>query len=264
MTTIVKIGKWSFAPDTGMIENEAGAQRLEHRAAALLELLAQSPGQVISQTEIIDKIWDGRAVSSNSVAVVISDIRRALGDDPKAPQILETLPKRGYRLIADVTQPNGMSTEAPTRATVEQIKGVNWTWLWLAAAALIAVIIFASRLTPATPLAPLPVTIEATTNETGATSYDPLTRSVTELVVMELSGHDGFQIVTDGDPQIRVRSKLILWDGHPSMSITAEDVQSGDVIWSGMASGPETLLPRQVRAEMLEFADLIESEDASN
>ncbi len=264
MTTIVKIGKWSFAPDTGMIENETGTQRLEHRAAALLELLARSPGEVISQTEIIDQVWDGRTVSPNSVAVVISDIRRALGDDPKAPSILETLPKRGYRLIADVSHPEAVNETPHTSANETPIDRTSWRWLAVTILALIVLFAFAVRVTNPTPVVPLPVTIEATTNETGADGYDPLTRSVTELVVMELSGHAGFQIVTDGDPQIRVRSKLILWDGHPSMSITAEDVQSGDVIWSGMASGPETLLPRQVRAEMSEFADLMESEDASN
>ena len=110
MTDKIKIADWSFEPETGIVRNNDESVRLENRAATLLEVLAQAAGQVVSQAAIIDRVWEGRAVSPNSIAVVISDLRRALQDDPKAPRILETLPKRGYRLIADVSFPDAPST----------------------------------------------------------------------------------------------------------------------------------------------------------
>lgn len=260
MSATIKIANWTFAPDTGVLENGAQSTRLEHRAAALLELLARVPGQLVSHGEIIDKVWDGRSVSPNSVAVVISDIRRALGDDPKAPKFVETLPKRGYRLIA-------ASQNAAGAADASELAGQvrNVPMPALLALPLIAVLVYVMGQFYDTqpPVAEaLSVSVSAATNETGDTQYDPLTASVTELLSVELARHEAVKVSTRSDASVIVSGKLILWDGHPSMSIHAESVATGEVIWSGMASGPETLLPRQVREEISEFAALAESADS--
>jgi len=252
MSATIKIADWTFAPDTGMLNSGAQSTRLEHRAAALLELLARAPGQLVSHSEIIEKVWGGRSVSPNSVAVVISDIRRALGDDPKAPRFVETLPKRGYRLIANAA-PEMASDPTP----VEQAKSVPR--LALVALPLIAALVFMMGQfynSQAPAVAALSVSVNAAVNETGDTQYDPLTASVTELLSVELARHETVSVSTRDDAAVIVSGKLILWDGHPSMSIHAQSAATGEIIWSGMASGPETLLPRQVRQEISEFAEL--------
>jgi len=262
MSATIKIAHWTFAPDTGVLENGDASTRLEHRTAALLNLLAQSPGRLISHTEIIEKVWDGRTVSPNSVAVVISDIRRALGDDPKAPKYVETLPKRGYRLIANAAAAiDAVDDENAARA--EKAKR-RMPVLVYAALPLIAVCVFMlGRIYNAQPSAMETVSINlaGASNETGDTQYDPLTASVTELLAVELARHDTLKVSTVGTASVIVSGKLILWDGHPSMSIHAQSVSTGDIIWSGMASGPETLLPRQVREEISEFADFASGDD---
>jgi hypothetical protein len=194
-------------------------------------------------------------VSPNSVAVVISDIRRALGDDPKAPRFVETLPKRGYRLIADAAPETASDPNV-----VEQARSVPL--LALAALPLIAALVyimgqFYNAQAPAVGV--LSVTVSAAVNETGDQQYDPLTASVTELLSVELARHEAVKVSTRSNASVIVSGKLILWDGHPSMSIHAESVATGEIIWSGMASGPETLLPRQVREEISEFAELAET-----
>ncbi len=262
MSDTIRIAHWTFAPDTGMLENGAGSTRLEHRTAALLELLARKPGELVSHSEIIDQVWDGRTVSPNSVAVVISDIRRALGDDPKAPTFIETLPKRGYRLIAAADE-----TLVPEREIVgEAPAGRRIPPLVYAALPLIAVLVFMlGRVYNSTPVAGdiVSISLAGAVNETGDTQYDPLTASVTELLAVELGRHDGLVVSTENDASVIVSGKLILWDGHPSMSIHAQSVSTGDIIWSGMASGPETLLPRQVRQEISEFAAFTEDQSGS-
>lgn len=253
MSDPIQIAEWSFAPDTGILKNGEQSTRLEHRAAALLELLILGRGTLVTHDEIIDKVWDGRTVSPNSVAVVISDIRRALGDDPRNPKFVETLPKRGYRFIA--AQPTERDGREP--GGVDQTRRVPR--LAFAALPLIAVLVFAmgGLFDTRTPqLEAVSVQVTAAVNETGSDQYDALTASVTELLSVELARHETLKVATQSNASVIVSGKLILWDGHPSMSIHAISVSTGDVIWSGMASGPETLLPRQVRAEIAEFAEL--------
>lgn len=260
MSDPIRIDKWSFVPTTGMLENGSASRRLEHRAAAVLELLSREPGRVVSQAEIIDQVWNGRAVSANSVAVVISDLRRALDDDPKAPRIVETLPKRGYRIIADVT-PDQTTSPLPVSPQPSRSRP-SWMGRPTALAALLALALILALAWPRPSPAPdrLSVTISPTVNETGDEAYAALTRSVTELLTLELTGQSAFTVATGGSTDLTVHSKLILWDGHPSMSITAQRTGNEEVLWSGMASGPETLLPRQVHEEIADLAAQVEGD----
>lgn len=257
MTATIKIAHWTFSPETGQLVNGADSTRLEHRAAALLDLLAQEPGRLVSHAEIIEIVWDGRSVSPNSVAVVISDLRRALGDDPKAPKFVETLPKRGYRLVAETSDAAGVVTPSDAGKPATRRRTPI---LALAALPLIALLVLiVGRIFPGAPagagVEPVRVTVVAAVNETGDVQYGPLTASVTELLSVQLAQHETLKLSPDANASVVVTGKLILWDGHPSMSIYAQSVETGDVIWSGMASGPETMLPRQVRHEITEFAE---------
>jgi Transcriptional regulatory protein, C terminal len=68
----------------------------------LLAFLASRGGHVVSRDEIIDAVWEGRFIAETTLTRAIADLRRALGDSQRAPQYIETIPKRGYRLVADV------------------------------------------------------------------------------------------------------------------------------------------------------------------
>ena len=257
MSATIKIGKWVFAPETGVLKNGDDSQRLEHRAAALLEILARNPDQVVSHAEIVEKVWDGRSVSPNSVAVVISDIRRVLGDNSRQPTFIETLPKRGYRLIAGVTSDNAAEIAADAIALNKRdLRRPVLLFSALAAALVFVALLAGPRATRATSPSDFIIMVDDVINETGDVQYDPLTSSVTELLSVEIGRHDVFTISTENKSQLSVSGKLILWDGHPAMSIYAQSVSTGDIVWTGMASGPETLLPRQVREKISEFADL--------
>jgi tetratricopeptide (TPR) repeat protein len=66
----------------------------------LLLLLASRPHGVVTREEILEHLWPDVIVGDDALARAISKLRRALGDDPRAPRFIETIPKRGYRLIA--------------------------------------------------------------------------------------------------------------------------------------------------------------------
>ena len=69
-----------------------------------LVFLAARPGQVVSAAELMAGVWTGRVVEEAAVYQTVAKLRRALGDDPHAPRFIETIPKKGYRLIATVSE----------------------------------------------------------------------------------------------------------------------------------------------------------------
>jgi transcriptional activator of cad operon len=105
-----RIGSYIACSDSDMLLADDGVSRkLERRAMETLALLCAHAGQVVKKDELIETVWGRLAVSDHSVAMVISQLRRALRDDPRQPAYIETITKRGYRLIA----PCAAVVEAP-------------------------------------------------------------------------------------------------------------------------------------------------------
>jgi DNA-binding winged helix-turn-helix (wHTH) protein len=73
--------------------------RLEPRAMQVLVLLHASAGEVVTTDDLLNRVWEGKVVSPHSVATVISELRKVLAADPTLKRAIETIPKRGYRLV---------------------------------------------------------------------------------------------------------------------------------------------------------------------
>ena len=69
----------------------------------LLLLLIRNRGHALSKDELMSKLWPETAVEENNLTVNMSALRKALSDDSAQPQYIETIPRRGYRFVADVT-----------------------------------------------------------------------------------------------------------------------------------------------------------------
>ncbi len=93
------IGEFTFHPHLRELIKGSTTTRLEERTAQALHILCRRSDEIVSRDDLISEIWQGRAVSENSVAIVISDLRKILGDDARAPKIIQTIPKRGYRAL---------------------------------------------------------------------------------------------------------------------------------------------------------------------
>lgn len=98
-----KIGDWRVEPATGQVSNGKLEQRLEPKAMAVLVYLADHAGDIVTRQELEENIWQGTVVTHEALTVTINKIRSALGDDSRHPRFIETLSKRGYRLIATVS-----------------------------------------------------------------------------------------------------------------------------------------------------------------
>lgn len=99
----IKVGAWHAARATGELTRDGVTERLEPKVMDLLFLLAGSPGKAFSKDEIMAALWPNVIVGDDTLARAVSRLRKALADDAKTPAYIETLPKRGYRLIAKVS-----------------------------------------------------------------------------------------------------------------------------------------------------------------
>lgn len=85
----------------------------------LLLCLAEHPGEVLSIEDLLQQVWSGVNVAPDSVYQAVTSLRRVLGDDPKRPAYIETVPRLGYRMVAIVGPWSDASavTPAPTGVT---------------------------------------------------------------------------------------------------------------------------------------------------
>ena len=101
--TSLRIGAWRVNPASGQISREGETVRVEARTMRLLLCLAEHAGQVVSIDDLLAQVWTGVIVTPDSVYQAITSLRRLLGDDPKQPTYIATVPRLGYRMVASVS-----------------------------------------------------------------------------------------------------------------------------------------------------------------
>lgn len=113
----VRVGDWCVEPSLNLIRRGDEEIRLRPKVMDVLMLLAASEGRVVSREEIIDRVWAKEFVADSVLASAISELRAALGDQPGNPRYVETVPKRGYRLMVQVSAPPAPPAAEDTRPT---------------------------------------------------------------------------------------------------------------------------------------------------
>lgn len=117
--------------------SSAGSQtRVEAKAMQVLLYLVRHRGQVISRAELEAELWPGRVVTEDAVTNAVAKLRRVFGDDARRPRVIETVPKSGYRLIAEPAPVGNPGREPPPASPVRP--GRRRFSLALAAALLVA------------------------------------------------------------------------------------------------------------------------------
>jgi len=86
---------------------------LAPKAFELLGYLAKNKGRVCTREELFSALWPETYVDDHALSVQIADIRRALGDTPKAPRFIETRSRRGYSFIGHISQPAQAGSTEP-------------------------------------------------------------------------------------------------------------------------------------------------------
>lgn len=100
------LGDWLIDPSLGRISGrspESISTKIEPQVMAVLLCLVKHTNHVVTREVIEEQAWPNRIVGYDSLSTAIIKLRKALSDDSKNPQYIETVPKKGYRLIAAVT-----------------------------------------------------------------------------------------------------------------------------------------------------------------
>jgi transcriptional activator of cad operon len=158
--TSLRIGAWRVHPTSCQISRDGETARVEVRTMGVLLCLADRAGEVVSIDQLLNDVWPGVIVSQDSVYQAVASLRRLLGDDPKQPTYIATVPRLGYRMVAPVSpwtdQSIGQSESSaasdgsrPTPAAAETPTLVvrpatGFTWIAGAALSVALVVVFLS------------------------------------------------------------------------------------------------------------------------
>ncbi len=101
VSTDFRLGEFIVQPQADRLLKTQGTVRidLEPRAMAVLLALVEQSGCVVSSEELVHLVWHDRPLGDNPVYKVILKLRRALGDEAREPRYIETIPRKGYRLL---------------------------------------------------------------------------------------------------------------------------------------------------------------------
>jgi Tol biopolymer transport system component/DNA-binding winged helix-turn-helix (wHTH) protein len=119
---IIRFGPFELDPVNRELRKHGISVRLQPQQFAVLLMLAQRAGQIVSRDEIHQHIWgtDTFVDFERGINFAINQIRAALGDDAASPRFIETIPRRGYRFIAPIE--NGASSDSASATPIAQIE----------------------------------------------------------------------------------------------------------------------------------------------
>jgi TolB-like protein/DNA-binding winged helix-turn-helix (wHTH) protein/Tfp pilus assembly protein PilF len=149
---LYRFGSFEFDPQIGELRKQGIRIRLEGQPVAILVLLLERPGELVTREELQKKLWpsDTFVDFEQSLNAVIRRLRLALDDSAESPRYVETLSRKGYRWIAPVHAAPTAVGDGGAAPGLEPKMRPRWrrrsVWLMLAAATAVAAILVASSL----------------------------------------------------------------------------------------------------------------------
>jgi len=146
-----RFGPFVLDTQCGQLRKDGVGLKLQGQPIQVLEILLEKPGQLVTREEIRQRLWtsDTFVDFDHSLNTAVKKLRQTLGDEADTPRYIETLPKRGYRFIGEVSreEPKEEIPEPPLAAVVaterielpQSVKGKRRLhWRWIAAVAAVA------------------------------------------------------------------------------------------------------------------------------
>src|ERR1700751_4857459 len=117
-----RVGTWLVEPCLKKGSQNGKKRQLEPKVMEVLVCLAHHPGETLPKEHILQTVWPDTFVSDDVLVRCISEIRRAFEDNAREPRFIQTIPKRGYRLVAPVERVNRI-TNIATEPTSDSSSG---------------------------------------------------------------------------------------------------------------------------------------------
>ena len=117
LTQPFMVGDWFVEPAIQRISKGDIEEKVEPRVMDLLVCLSSQAGEVIAREELESKVWTGMVVGYDALSSAMIKLRKAFHEDSKHPLIIQTVSKRGYRLIAEVKSVSSTTKSVDTSAS---------------------------------------------------------------------------------------------------------------------------------------------------
>ena len=108
---VFQVGDWIVQPHVNMLSSNGRTVPLEPKVMEVLVRLALHAGEVMSQDQLMKSVWPDTFVTQDSLKRCVFVLRKTLGDNAAHPHIIETIRKRGYRIVAPVRRHPTTGTE---------------------------------------------------------------------------------------------------------------------------------------------------------
>ena len=124
----VRFGPFLFDPRSGDLVGDGVTCRLSDQPLVLLTALLEHPGRLVTREELRQRLWpDGTFVDfDHGLNSAVRRLREALKDSATTPRFVETVPRRGYRLLVPVDGPEhdiaSATSEAPRPANCRRYR----------------------------------------------------------------------------------------------------------------------------------------------
>ena len=271
MRPAVTIGDWDLDPVAGQIRRGEELRRLRPKAMSVLMCLAETPGEVVSRDDIITQVWGRQLVTDEPLTTCIAELRRTLDDQATNPLYIKTVPKRGYCLVAQVSQVDSEADSSSVDsggASPEEVSAAPGTTsrygviyrvclaAMLLAALVIGVYLWRSSTRPPAPVSELPASVVAPTEGTVPTiavlpfinmspeaQLDYLGEGLAEEILNSLTRVDG----------LRVRSRtssFALKDEHLGASEIAQRLGVSHLLDGSIRQSGDTL---RISAQLIDL-----------
>lgn len=243
-----KLEDWLVLPESNELVLNDHSVKLESRIMEVLIYFCENPLRVIGRDELIEAVWGKVALSPNSINVAIGVIRQVLGDNAKNPTYLETVQKRGYRLLIE---PQIVDSDLLFQQPI--LKGYGsiniLKRIGLMVGLLVMTYVSSHLITKPFDASTqrVMVSLVGIENDTGDTEYDQLSTSLGDLLIVEVAQNIHFRvrkarshqslIVNDVSPSdytenLTLTGKLIKADGQLRLAIFLRDVGTSEVRWA--------------------------------
>jgi TolB-like protein/DNA-binding winged helix-turn-helix (wHTH) protein/Flp pilus assembly protein TadD len=140
-----QLGPWLIRPSLNSVVRNGTTTRLTPKAMAVLVCLAEHPGEPVAKEKLLERVWPETFVSDDVLKGSVAEIRRVLEDNAREPRIIETVAKRGYRLIAPLEWINGQqqtpAARLKPRASVVEASPSRRSWMLATTVAVLLVLI---------------------------------------------------------------------------------------------------------------------------
>ncbi len=140
---VYRFGEFELRPESGELFRNGTPVRLQEQSLQVLLALLENPGGVVSRDQLRERLWPGGTYVDfeQSMNAAVKRLRAALGDDAEGPRYIETLPKRGYRLIVEVSQDSPATPDKTQTDSVSQVQKKSLSRVTMIAVALTLVVI---------------------------------------------------------------------------------------------------------------------------